>query len=212
MLYVSPGGHNWGPINWDDLSKIYMTVISVWSTILALGFGGIIYFRQLPFVRIRKVAFLGAGLGIIHVYMVMVFLVYPLNGTFSCKAEYWIMGVYLPFGVALFQLQNIGLFSQDRIQEALLEAERQRTATGAPAPAPAPAPVSKIYPAYYVERFNRMNAYQRLATLIVLGLVVQVKTRRGDAATFSGEVLEANTYSGNVVHRNDRYLFPLSKV
>jgi hypothetical protein len=29
--------------------------------------------------------------------------VYPLNGLFTCGWEFWIMGIWLPFGMALFQ-------------------------------------------------------------------------------------------------------------
>ena len=38
--------------------------------------------------------------------MLMVFMVYSLNGAFPCSAEYWIMPLYFPIGFSLFEAAN----------------------------------------------------------------------------------------------------------
>lgn len=187
MFYVSPGGHNWGPLIFDDVAKILISIIGAWTAFIFSALYFVIYNRNLPFVRMRKVFLLCASVVSLHIYLVMVFLVYMLNGTFSCEAEYWIMSLYFPIGVALFQLQNMVLFSQSRLQEELIwngnqhNAERARTL------------MNKTGFAYLIERLKQMSAYAKTRTGIVVGFAVQVTTSGGDAAivmrTFSSQPL-----------------------
>ncbi|SLM40472.1 Regulator of G protein signalling superfamily [Lasallia pustulata] len=58
---------------------------------------------------------LGA-LVVLHVYLVVVLLAYPLNGIFPCVAEYWVMAMYFPCGVGLFQASNQRLLIISRKQ------------------------------------------------------------------------------------------------
>ena len=46
------------------------------------------------------------SLQIPHVYMIMVLIAYPLYDAFSCSIEFWIMSLYLPIGIGLFQAAN----------------------------------------------------------------------------------------------------------
>jgi len=170
MVYVSSEGHNWGPFIFDDLARVYLTIICLSTACVASGLYGVIYNRKLPFIRMRKVPLLCASVVILHVYLVMIFLVYMLNGTFSCRAEYWIMSIYLPIGVALFQLQNMVLFSQSLLQEELVWNEHEHTVTRARALR------IKTRFAYLIERVKQMTAYAKTQNCAVVGLVVQVTT------------------------------------
>ena len=170
MVYINPDGHNWGLIIFDDLSKLYISVISVWTAFVASALYGLFYNRHLPFVRMRNVWLLIGSVTSLHIYLVMVFIVYPLNGTFSCQAEYWIMSVYFPIGVALFQLQNMVLFSQSLLQEELIWNEHEHTATV----------VRALRNSTRVTNFHgwleQMSAYQKTRTSVVIGLALQVNT------------------------------------
>jgi hypothetical protein len=56
----------------------------------------------------------------LHIYLVKILLAYTTNGHFLCSAEFWIMSIYLPFGIALFQANVTQLRSIAEQQEALL--------------------------------------------------------------------------------------------
>lgn len=121
---LNPLGRNWGPIvNWDDLGKLYAALIVSWTVILGAGMIWLIRNRRLPSIRIRNIALTIAATGFLHVYLVKIFLAYTTNGHFLCSAEFWIMSIYLPFGIALFQANMVQLQSISEQQQQLLARE-----------------------------------------------------------------------------------------
>ncbi|KAM0804135.1 hypothetical protein BDR22DRAFT_781967, partial [Usnea florida] len=70
-------------------------------------------------IRMRKIPLALLSLLVLHVYLFLVFLVYPLNGYFPCGVEFWIMSIYLPIGIGLFQAQNQQLLIVSREQDLL---------------------------------------------------------------------------------------------
>lgn len=125
MVYISPIGRNWGPIvNWDSLGKLYASIAIVWTVILASGSIWLIRNRNLPFLRIRNIPLAIASVCFLQVYLVKILLAYTTNGHFLCSAEFWIMSIYLPFGIALFQANMVQLLSISTRQRKLLDGER----------------------------------------------------------------------------------------
>ena len=101
---LNPRGRNWGSlVNWDDLGKFYAGFIIAWTIILYTGVGWLLIHRHLAFIKIRNLPLAIAAISFLHVYLVKIFLAYTTNGHFTCAAEFWIMSIYLPFGIALFQ-------------------------------------------------------------------------------------------------------------
>ncbi|ETI22891.1 hypothetical protein G647_04685 [Cladophialophora carrionii CBS 160.54] len=101
---LNPNGRNWGSlVNWDDLGKFYAGFIVAWTVILYAGVAFLIVNRNLAFIKIRNQPLAVAAVSFLHVYLVKIFLAYTTNGHFLCSAEFWIMSIYLPFGIALFQ-------------------------------------------------------------------------------------------------------------
>lgn len=113
-------GYDWGSVNMDGLGKAYLTFAGLLILLLACGIGGLLYFRQLDFIRIRNLNLMISSICMLHVYLIIVFLVYPLNGSFPCSLGFWVMNTYLPFGVALFQAQNMQLLSLSVLQQQLI--------------------------------------------------------------------------------------------
>lgn len=112
-------GHDWGPMILDPLAWAYI-VITILSTVaLCVGISCLVFYRHLDCVRVRNITLMAASLVAIQVYLVIVLLNYPLNGDWPCSAGYWVMGFYLPIGVALFQAQNIQLLSLSALQKEL---------------------------------------------------------------------------------------------
>ncbi|KXT07592.1 hypothetical protein AC578_10215 [Pseudocercospora eumusae] len=118
---INPKGRDWGSlVNWDDLGKAYAGFIIAWTAILLAGIVWIIRNRNLPLVRMRNVPVAITSVIFLHVYLVKILLAYTTNGHFLCSAEFWIMSIYLPFGIALFQANLAQLYSISEQQKKLL--------------------------------------------------------------------------------------------
>ncbi|KAF2735627.1 hypothetical protein EJ04DRAFT_575954 [Polyplosphaeria fusca] len=115
--------------NFDSLGILYVTVAILYTIILS-GELYLLYRRRSTFsVRIRNIKVVFAAVSMLHIYLVLVLLVYPQNGNFPCAAEFWIMSVFLPSGMAFFQACNARVLSayesQRRLQRNFLEGARK---------------------------------------------------------------------------------------
>jgi hypothetical protein len=92
-----------GRPNIDALGITYVVAAIIYTIILA-GELYVLYRRRSAFcIRIRNLEVLFTAVTTLHIYLLLVLLVYPLNGRFTCAAEFWIMSVFLPSGMAFFQ-------------------------------------------------------------------------------------------------------------
>lgn len=122
--------------NTDALGITYV-VIAILYTILLAGELFMLYRRRSAFcVRIRNVKAVFATVSLLHVYLVLVLLVYAWNGLFPCQVEFWIMSLFLPFGMALFQACNAKVLntyeSQRRMTRNFLEGSRKKNTSYTP--------------------------------------------------------------------------------
>ena len=163
---INPKGRNWGQlVNWDDLGKFYAGFIISWTVILYAGVIWLTLNRHLAFVKIRNLPLAIAAVSFLHVYLVKIFLAYTTNGHFTCGAEFWIMSIYLPFGIALFQASLVQLRSVFDEQQKYL---RYTPETGYAWPSQR---VHGLWN-YWVSRPKVQKAY----VLIGLGMAIQVCT------------------------------------
>ncbi|PPJ58943.1 hypothetical protein CBER1_04129 [Cercospora berteroae] len=130
-MRLEPLGRNWGDIvNWDDLGKAYAGFIIAWTAILYAGVAWLIKNRDLPFIKIRNVPIAVASVSCLHLYLIKIVLAYTTNGHFLCSLEFWIMSIYLPFGIALFQANLVQLYSiSDQQQKLATSAASTSTAS-----------------------------------------------------------------------------------
>jgi hypothetical protein len=103
----------------------------------------------------------------LHIYLVKILLAYTTNGHFLCSAEFWIMSIYLPFGIALFQANVTQLRSIAEQQEALLL--RQSSYNGTPALS------GQSWPHRVYNRYARLTQAQKSYCFIAVGMVIQVR-------------------------------------
>jgi len=96
VRFFNPGGHNWGAENLDGYGICQIVVAVIYS----LGFYGLCAYiwllRNHPAIKMRKIPLALLSVLILHVYLFMVFMVYPMNGAFPCSVEFWIMSMYVP--------------------------------------------------------------------------------------------------------------------
>lgn len=90
----------------DHIGWTYLGLFIVWNVALAGGMTFLWQHRQLPSLRMRKVPLLLAGVFSLHVYGALCIIAYPVGAFFSCTVEFWVMSIWLPFGIALFHAAN----------------------------------------------------------------------------------------------------------
>lgn len=163
-MYLEPKGRNWGDIvNWDDLGKLYAAIICIWTLVLVLGISWLIANRKLPFIKIRNIPLAILSTVFLHTYLIKICLAYTTNGHFLCSAEYWIMSIYLPFGIALFQAYLTQLRSLWEQQQRLLHHDAGR---------PEGEDISKVN---FIQRWRRLSRLKRSYCLIAAGMLLQVR-------------------------------------
>ena len=106
MVYLNPGGFNFGPENLDGYGISNITFGVVYSLFFYGACIFLWFYRHHPVVKMRNVPLLLMSLLTLHVFLFMVLVVYTLNGAFPCQVEFWCMSLYLPIGIGLFQAQN----------------------------------------------------------------------------------------------------------
>jgi hypothetical protein len=166
-FHVNPKGRNWGSlVNWDDLGKLYAGIAIAWTVILYSGATWLFINRNISFLKIRNIPLAIAAISFLHVYLVKILLAYTTNGHFLCSAEFWIMSIYLPFGIALFQANVAQLQSVSEQQQRLLDTElssdrrrTQRHSSGFRG---------------LISRWQGLTALHKTYVLIGLGMLAQV--------------------------------------
>ena len=97
-------GHDFGPEhNLDALGIFYLCFMVIWTIIVGVGLAALWIFRNHLAIRIRRFWLLASAIVVIQAYLCHVLVVYPMNGSFHCALEFWVMSTILPFGIALFQ-------------------------------------------------------------------------------------------------------------
>ncbi|OCK75297.1 hypothetical protein K432DRAFT_409153 [Lepidopterella palustris CBS 459.81] len=155
---VLDGGHP----NLDALGILYVLLAVLYSVFVAGELYLLHRHRHAFCVRIRGLKVIFGAVSMIHIYLVLVLLVYPENGSFPCDAEYWIMSVFLPLGMALFQAANARLLkyyeSQERLARNYIEGARKKRVTFT---------IKGLF-----EAWTRLDAAAKVYVGTLLGLVV----------------------------------------
>ncbi|EUC39131.1 hypothetical protein COCCADRAFT_31859 [Bipolaris zeicola 26-R-13] len=117
-------------MNMDALGIGYM-VFAIFYTIILSAELYFLYRRRDAFcIQLRNIKVLFAAVCMLHVYLSIVLFVYPWNGFFPCSAEFWIMSVFLPSGMAFFQACNAKVLTvyerQNRLTRNFLEGARKK--------------------------------------------------------------------------------------
>ncbi|KAF2815611.1 uncharacterized protein BDZ99DRAFT_457588 [Mytilinidion resinicola] len=153
---------NGGRANLDALGIFYVLVAILYSLLVAVEIYLLHRHRSNHSIRIRGFSVLIGSVSMLHVYLVLVLLAYPENGNWPCVAEYWIMSVFLPLGMALFQAANARLLkyyeSQERLARNYTEGARKKRITWTPKG--------------ILEAYLRLDAAAKTYAWIVVGLAI----------------------------------------
>ncbi|EOA85300.1 uncharacterized protein SETTUDRAFT_90966 [Exserohilum turcica Et28A] len=116
--------------NLGPLGIIYILAAVLYTIILCVELFFLYRRRNAFCIRVRNIKVVLAAVLMLHIYLVVVLLVYPWNGYFPCAAEFWIMSVFLPSGMAFFQACNAKVLTvyenQCRMTRDFLEGARKK--------------------------------------------------------------------------------------
>lgn len=90
----------------DTVGRAYIGIAVTWSVVLYSAMGVLWYHRQLPQLHMRRLTLVFVALTILHIYWTLCMVGYVIAPVVPCAAEYWIMSILLPFGIAIFQVAN----------------------------------------------------------------------------------------------------------
>ena len=114
-LLFSRNGHDWGAPNLDPLAYFYISFAILYTALMTLSMGLLSCHRKTTAIRLRGFASICWTTLFLHVYLVLIFIAYPLNGRYKCGVEFWIMSTFLPFSIALFQGSSLILSGRSYI-------------------------------------------------------------------------------------------------
>lgn len=166
MATNSTSGSQHGTAIFDSLAKFYAAIAILWTSALLAGAVFLIVNRHEHCVRIRNLRLALSSVSCLHVYWVLCMLVYSLKEVYPCDAEYWIMSIYFPLGIALFQANSMQLLSVCGVQEKLLYAAQRSHR-----------PTVVFHSRSGTQRYlqwNKMSLLRRTELGIAVGMVIQV--------------------------------------
>ena len=189
VRYLNPGGHNYAAENFDGYGISLIVVIVLYSIFFYAACAFLWLQRNDPAIRMRKIPLALLSILVLHVYLIMPFIVYPINGSFPCGLEFWIMSIYLPIGIGLFQAQN---------QQLLIVSREQNLLKG----------IDELYrplypnhgggiggPKYWIWRlklwWRSVNTQNKYEGLVLIGMVVQVRRLAPGQASDSSQCSRA---------------------
>ena len=120
MPFFNSQGHNWGSTNLDGWAMTQIAFALIYTVCFITACIVLWRWRNHSIIKMRDINLTLISLAVLHAYLLMVLIVYSMNGAFPCQAEFWIMSLYLPGGIGLFQAQNQQLSIVSREQIAAL--------------------------------------------------------------------------------------------
>ncbi|KAF2749722.1 hypothetical protein M011DRAFT_398076 [Sporormia fimetaria CBS 119925] len=90
----------------DPLGWAYVGIATGWTLALAAGMLFLHRYRHLPSLQIRRLPLLFTAVASLHAYGALTWTVYIWKSILPCHSEFWLMSIYLPFGIAFFQAAN----------------------------------------------------------------------------------------------------------
>ncbi|KAI5815198.1 hypothetical protein BZA77DRAFT_87237 [Pyronema omphalodes] len=124
IKFPMPSGY--GAPKIDDISLLYISLVSLLTSVLLIALFILYRNRKLPFIKLRSTPLTLTAVLLLHLQLVFDLLSHPLNGVLPCGFEYWVMSICLPCGIAAFQVNNWVLFSRAWGQQQLIATRKMQ--------------------------------------------------------------------------------------
>jgi hypothetical protein len=112
----------------DAVGIFWIVLASTWTVLLLCGMAFLFIRRNMPVLKMRGLAVSLSAVTCLHLYWVSVQLGYVVGPIAPGDHEYWIMGTWLPFGIALFHASNSRFLHVAQAQRRFVEREKYPSA------------------------------------------------------------------------------------
>lgn len=146
----------------DAVGIFWVVFCFVWTLMLAGGMTFLYRRREMPILRVRGLLLSFGAVMLLHFYWMVVQWVYILAPVFPPAVEFWIMSIWLPFGVGLFHASN---------SRFLYVAQTQKKYFASEAPRPKSERSRK---GGLIGRYKSLDYTTRMLVLVGIGMAVQV--------------------------------------
>lgn len=135
----------------------------IWTVIVASGIAFLIVNRKAPVLRVRGLGLWLAAIVMLHLYWITIQIGLMLGPLMPGDAEFWVMGLYLPLGIALFHASNSRFLHVAKAQKKYT----QRDST--------PESPSDSKKGGLIDRFRRLDYSKKMIVVVGFGMLVQVR-------------------------------------
>jgi hypothetical protein len=104
-------------VNLSPVSIWWVTFGCIWTAIIVAGAGYLIANRNTPTIRIRGIWLSLSAVALLHLYAWSVQFGLLVGTLMPGDVQYWIMGTYLPCGIALFHASNSRFLHVAKLQK-----------------------------------------------------------------------------------------------
>ncbi|KAG5921548.1 hypothetical protein E4U42_005805 [Claviceps africana] len=133
-----------------------------WTVLLACGMAYLVRNRDAPILRVRGIGLSLSAVVLLHLYWFSVQLAYVLGALTPGESEYWIMGTYLPLGIALFHASNSRFLYVAQAQQRYLTRASSKP------------PQSSRRASGVLRRFRDLDYTSKMVFLVGLGMGLQL--------------------------------------
>ncbi len=157
----------------STLGWVYIGLAAAWTILLAAGLLYLYRHRQLPFLQFRRLSLMFIAVILLHLYAVVCMISYTIHPIIPCDVQFWVMSIYLPFGIALLQAANsqfLYVASQQRRYANFTNLDELKLSEKS-------APINQSLPWWKqtVTRVQRADRTTRIVVYIGIGMGVEVK-------------------------------------
>ncbi|KAL2133273.1 hypothetical protein VTI74DRAFT_2616 [Chaetomium olivicolor] len=150
----------------DGVGVWWLTFAGVWTLLLAAGMTFLYKKRNTPTLRLRGLSLTFAGLILLHLYWLTVQIGYSVGPLAPEVAEFWIMSIWYPFGIALFQAGNSQFLHVAKAQSRFARPPSQMKTRFDEKQLP--------QKATWTQRLKTMDYSKRMFMFVTMGMVVQL--------------------------------------
>lgn len=137
----------------------------IWTTFLVAGMAYLIARRNTPILRIRGLGLSLSAIVLLHLYWFSCQFGLMIGALMPGDVEYWVMGTYLPCGIALFHASNSRFLHVAKLQKRYVDEGKSLLGSS---------PESKRKSGL-VGRFRRLDYSTRVLITVGFGMFIQVR-------------------------------------
>jgi hypothetical protein len=147
----------------EGVGIVWIVFSAVWTILLIAGMAFLYRQRDMPILRIRGLLLSFSAVILLHFYWLTVQWVYVFALLFPPAIEFWIMSIWLPFGVALFHASNSRFLYVAKSQKELFAGDNARPKS------------ERVQKRGLIGRYYSLDYTNRMLVLVGLGMLFQVR-------------------------------------